>query len=149
MELALAQYTSVEIRNESFFITLFSDELGNYFVSKNYGDDIREITINIICVSENFESFFKPKKPKYIKEKKSIESYGFKYEIEKRLIYEIKIDFNEFKNADDEISRKKILSREILSSLDKLDSIKQKIKDFDWEFFKRDLEIYFKEKDMV
>ena len=149
MDFGLAQYTSIEVDKETGFITPYSDSLSVFFKKKNYGDDIKDITINIICVSENFEPFFKPKKPKYLKEKKLIESYGFKYEIENRLIYELKIDFNEFKNAQDEMSRKKILSREILSSLDTLDSIKKKIKDFDWEAFKKDFETYFKENELL
>lgn len=148
MRLGLAQYTSIEIDKETDFITPYSDELKDYFDNKNYGDDVKHITINTICVSENFEPFFKPKRPKYIRDKKLIENYGFKYEIEKRLIYDVKIDFHEFKNAGDEISRKRILSREILTSLDSdaLKPMRKKLKDFDWEGFKRDLEVYFKEK---
>lgn len=149
MKLALAQYTSREVDKETQFITSFSDTLEAYFHNKVYGEDINEIVIGVICVSEGFEQFFKPKKPKYTKEKKSIKSEGFEYEIEKCLEYSINIDFNEFKNANDELQRKKILSRDILLSIDNLDLIKKKIKHFNWEQFKRDLETYFKEKNLI
>ena len=42
MKLVLAQYTSIEIANQSLFITSFSDELENYFVDKQYGNDLKK-----------------------------------------------------------------------------------------------------------
>lgn len=149
MKFGLAQYTSREVDKEAQFITSFSDNLETNFHNKAYGKDINEIIIGVICVSKDFEQFFKPKKPKYTKDKKNIKTEGFEYEIEKCLEYSIKIDFNEFKSANDELQRKKILSREILLSLSSSDSIKKKIKDFNWEQFKQDLENYFKERNLI
>ncbi|NQX41283.1 hypothetical protein HQN84_20705 [Pedobacter steynii] len=62
--------------------------------------------------------------------------------------YDIRIDFDEFKNADGEVS-KKILGREILASLEVFEKMKSKIKDFDISSFKADLEDYFKDQQLI
>lgn len=147
MKILISPIFSVEIEKKTVLAISISNNLENYFNDKDYGEDLKEIIISIICVSEGFEQFFKPKKPKYIKDKKIIISNLTKqtHEIEKSLEYDIKLDFQEFKNATEKES-KKIIAREILLSLDTLEPMKKKIKDFEWETFKRDLEIYFVEK---
>lgn len=142
MELALAQYTSIEIEKQSSFITSFSDSLETHFRDKWYGSDIKKIAIGIICVSRGFESFAKPKPPKYTKNKKKIEHEGFSHEVEKCLEYDVKLDFEAFKN-NTESGRKQQLATDIMNSLSVLDTMKAKIKDFDIEKFKADIENYF------
>jgi len=148
MKIGLALYTSAEIRNKSRCLIDFSDEMKRYFLKKNYGNDLSEIVIGIICVSPNFEQFFKPRRPKYTKDKKHIKSEGFEYDIEKCLSYDIKLDFETCKNGTEEECRK-FLAREILQSLTVLDVMKNKIKDFDTLQFRTDLESYFKERSLV
>ncbi|MCW3162845.1 Imm44 family immunity protein [Chryseobacterium oryctis] len=147
MNFGLAITISREITNTNI-ITELSDDMERYLKNKNYGNDIKEVVIGIICVSQGFEQFYKPKKARYTKDKKIIKSEGFEYEIEKCLEYSIKLDFEEFQSSSEE-ERKKIISREILLSLDTLESIKKKIKDFNWEQFKQDLENYFNEKGLL
>lgn len=146
MEFALAQTTSVELDKQASFITNFSNHLENYFLKKDYGKDLKSIIIGINCVSPNFEQFFKIQKPKYIGNKKvSISKYtGQSYEIEKCLSYDLKLDFETFKNIS-EIEAKKYLSEEILKSIDIIGTMQKKIKDFDLLMFKKDLSSYFKE----
>lgn len=147
MKIALVQFTSEEIKTETKFLSLFSNDMEEYFLKKTYGNDIFEIVIGIICVSTYFEPFFIPKKPKFIKEKstkKSIYTHQT-YDIEKCLSYDIKLDFEIFKKSS-EIEVKKYLSEEILKSIDIITTMKSKIKDFDLVNFKKDLEHYFKEK---
>ncbi|MCM0666907.1 hypothetical protein [Flavobacterium tyrosinilyticum] len=148
MKLGLAQYTSAEIKKETRFLIDFSDEMEKSFTQKVYGKDLMEIVIGIVCVSPIFENFFKPKPPKYTKEKKHIRSEGFEYEVEKCLEYSIKLDFETFKNFS-EIEAKKHLSLEILKSLEIIETMKSKIKDFDLINFKKDLENYFEEKGFI
>lgn len=150
MEIALVKYASADIRKETGFINSFSNDMEDYFKKKTYGDDLIEIVIGIICVSPVFEAFFKPGKPKYIKEKKGVKSEFTKqeYDIEKCLTYDIKLDFETFKNFS-EIEAKKYLSLEILKSLEIIEVMKSKIKDFNLINFKKDLEDYFKEKGFI
>ncbi|QOG04749.1 hypothetical protein [Flavobacterium sp. MDT1-60] len=148
MKVALAQYTSAEIKKETRFLIDFSNDLEVWFSEKKYGNDLMEIVIGIICVSPIFEQFFKPKPPKYTKEKKHIKSEGFEYEVEKCLEYSIKLDFETFKSSS-EVEAKKYLSSEIIKSLAIIETMKVKIKDFDLINFKTDLEDYFKEKGLI
>ena len=148
MKIGLALYTSTEIRNESRCLIDFSDDMKEYFLNKSYGNDLIDIVIGIVCVSPNFEKFFKPRRPKYTKDKKHIKSEGFEYDIEKCLSYDIKLDFETFKSSS-EMEAKKYLSEEILKSLEIIGTMKSKIKDFDLINFKKDLENYFKEKGLI
>ncbi|MEO8237469.1 MAG: hypothetical protein ABI576_05120 [Flavobacterium sp.] len=151
MKYVLVKYASIEIDKESQIINKISDSLNSYFSDKDYGDGIKEVIIAIICVSKNFEQFFIPKKPKYIKDKKITKSIHTHqtYEIEKCLTYDIKIDFDEFKNASNEKDRERLLAEQILSSLIVFDTMQKKIKDFDLLLFKTDLENYFKEIELI
>ncbi len=150
MKFFISQVFSIEIEKKANIPMVISDYLSKYFDSKNYGSDLIEMGINLICVSPGFDQFFVPKKPKYIKDKKTRKSIYTQndYTIEMYFTYDIKIDFETFKNAT-ESDAEKILAREILSSLNTLDSIRKKIKDFDWYAFKRDLENYFREKGFI
>lgn len=148
MKIALALYTSAEIKKETRFLIDFSDDMGRYFLEKNYGNDLMDITIGVVCVSPVFEHFFKIRRPKYTKEKKHIKSEGFEYDIEKCLEYDIKLDFDTFKNYS-EIEAKQYLANEIINSFSVFDLMKSKIKKFDSESFKKDLESYFKEKGLI
>ncbi|MGD1318729.1 Imm44 family immunity protein [Chryseobacterium sp. 2R14A] len=147
MNLGLAATVSREI-TKSNVITELSDDMQIHFKNKNYGNDIKEVTIGIICVSQGFEQFFKIKKPKYTKGKKEFRDEDFAYTIEDNLEYNLKLNFSEFQSSSEE-EAKKIVAKEILISLNTLESIKKKIKDFNWEEFQQDLETYFKEKNLI
>jgi len=150
MKIALAQFTSADIRKETDFISDFSNEMEEWAGEKNYGNDLIELVIGIICVNPSVEDFFKPGKPKFIKKKKGVISEFTKneYDIEKCLTYDIKLDFETFRKFS-EIEAKKHLSLEILKSLEIIETMRTKIKDFDLATFKKDLECYFKEKDYI
>lgn len=150
MEFGLSEYISVEISKKSHLITLLSEEMKSFLHEEEYGSSLKSLFIGIVCVSPQFETFFKPRKPKYIKDKKTIISQATRvqYEIEKCLEYDIKIDFETFKNGKESECRK-LLAKEILESLSVLDDMKGKINDFNAEQFKADLENYFKEKELI
>lgn len=143
MEFGLAVNVSVEIRNKTQSIHSLSNELKVYFKNKNYGSSIKSYAIGIICVSPQFDQFYKKEiKPKYTKGVKIINPDGIPFTLEHSFEYRIKIDYDSFKNADEEEARK-ILAREILTSLVVFEKMKSKIKDFDYISFKADLEDYF------
>ena len=148
MNFSTALYTSREIAGKSSLIISLSDAIKEYFENKSYGADLKSIIVGLICVSPQSEAFFKQRKPKYTKDKKSVKSEGFEYENEKYLEYDLKIDFESFKNADEEES-KRILAREILASLVVFEKVKSKIKDFDMNSFKADLAEYFKSHNLI
>ncbi|MGN8055120.1 hypothetical protein ACTJKN_02530 [Pedobacter sp. 22163] len=148
MNFGLAVNVSVELRKKTHYIHLLSDELEMSFMNKFYGDDIKNFTIGIVCVSPEFDEFYKEKKPKYTKGTKIINPDGIPFTLEDNFEYRIKIDYENFKNAD-ELGARKILAKEILSSLVIFEKMKSKIKDFDMGSFKTDLEEYFKSHDLI
>ena len=121
-----------------------SNELGDFFNNKNYGLGIKDITIGFICVSENYEEFFKVKKPKYVKSKKIKGIDGLEYLLEDSFLFDCKIDFNSYQKSDD-LERKKLISQGILSTTKEVFE-KKKIKDFKEDDFIKDLESFFKKQ---
>lgn len=147
MKLGLAVIGNIE-ENKSSIIVDFSEIIKNHFKDKYYGNDIKSYTIGIICVSPQFEKFFKEKKPKLIKGKKETIQEGIPFTLEDDFEYDIKLNFEVFHNAT-EVEARKILATEILKSLSVLDDFKLKIKDFDVNMFKDDLEKCFKNKMLI
>ena len=129
-------------------IVNFSNNIKRKFNDKNYGSDVKSYTIGVVCITPQFEQFFKVKRPKYTKGKKIINPDGIPFILEDSLEYDVKLDFDTFNNAS-ELEAKKILAKEILQSLKVLDDMKKKINDFDIIKFKTDLEDYFRNEGLV
>lgn len=62
--------------------------------------------------------------------------------------YTVKLEYEAFRNANDEEIRK-ILAMEILASLVIFEKFKSKIKDFDLDRFEMDLHEYFKSQNLI
>lgn len=150
MEFGLSEYVSVEISKKSYLITSLSEDIKDFLKDKEYGESLNSLFIGIICVSPQFETFFKSRNPKYTKNKKTFisKTTKVKYAIENCLEYDVKICFEEFNNGL-EVDCRKLLANGILQSLKVVEGMKVKIKDFNFEEFKADLEKYFKEKELI
>jgi hypothetical protein len=138
MKIALTGYYSIGIEKKIEIVTSISEKLRLYFSDLNYGSDLKEILIGIICVAPEFEKFNQPRKPKYIEFRKSMTN-GLEVVEEKVFIYEIVIDYEDFyfNNDSDNIS---YLINELLKSLKILDNLPKKIKNFNKEQFINDFE---------
>lgn len=148
MNFGLAVNVSVEISNKAHSIQSLSNDLEAYFKNKTYGSDIKSYTIGIVCVSPQFDQFYKKEiKPKYTRGIKVINPDGIPFTLEDSFEYRIKIDYQSFKSADEDA--KKILAEEILVSLVVFEQMRKKIKDFDMNSFKADLEKYFKSHNLI
>jgi len=149
MSFGLAVNVSVEIMNKTYIIHSLSDGLEAEFKNRTYGNDLKTLTIGILCVSPQFEQFYKREiKPKYTKGPKVINMDGIPFTLENSFEYRIKIDYENFKNAD-ELGARKILAREIIGSLAIFDTMRSKIKDFDLASFKTDLIDYFERNQLI
>jgi hypothetical protein len=149
MNFGLAINLSVEIDKKWIYIQSLSDELKIYLKNRQYGNDVKSYTIGIVCVSPSFDAFYKKEiKPKYTKGIKVIKPDGIPFTLEDSFEYRIKLDYDSFKNADEEDARK-ILAKEILASLGVFEQMRKKIKDFDMNGFKADLEEYFKSHNLI
>lgn len=149
MDFGLAITSSPGMGKSNLIINL-SDVMKKYFKNRYYGNDIKSYTIGVHCenIPFGFEKFAILPKPKYIKGKKVIKPDGIPFTLEDSFEYSIKLDFETFKNSS-EIDAKKMLANEILQSLKILEDIKKKIKDFDNEKFKTDLEDFFRNEGLV
>jgi|SRR5690606_16707558 len=129
MEFSIGMQVSREFAFEETKITnVLNESLNKFFVEKDYGIKIKKIYSDFICVSKAFELVVPVRPLKILKNEAAIE-------------YEIKIDFSEFKNSNEE-KRTEILFSAFFNETLKLLSAK-KIKDFDLEKFKIDIELWY------
>jgi hypothetical protein len=120
-------------------VSLIESELKAYLYDRNYGSDVLEIYIGIICVSPEMSSFFEPMKPKYNKERKIYYKDGVKYELFRTFQYEFEISFDKLALSK-ESQVKTILVKELINSLSILDKLLPRtVKDFNIELFKLDI----------
>ena len=93
--------------------------------SKNYGHGLETLYIGIICVSSEFDFFFKERKPSYKKGKNTKIEDGRSYEQINFLTYDIKLNYEDFLKAEEK-EVKKMLAEEIIRSLNVFDKVKIK-----------------------
>jgi hypothetical protein len=148
----IEQVISQEAIRNSDNLTELATELKNYFKNIDYGNDVKEIIIGFICVSSDFQAFYKAYKPKYIKYKELKNKYtGQSMVIDRHLGFAIKLTDSEFQKfvscAEEET--KKIVANILLMSLHNFDLLPKSVKDFDKERFKADITNYFKEHCLI
>ena len=140
--------------HKSHLIIALSEALKEYFQDKNYGEDIKDYIIGCICIlpPEGFEKFNKPKKPIYIDDKTTkIRFTGEELRMHTLFINEFNFnadEYEEFISVSDEES-KKILENKIIESLENLDKLPKKVKDFDKKRFKNDLLVFLKKETQI
>ncbi len=123
MEFGLALIASYLLGSSGTeIVTSTSDALAEYFAPRQYGSALGSIAVGIICVEKEFEPQF-PGTTRFIRSQKLLE-------------YDIKLDLESFRNADDEEARR-ILGSAILNSLGVIEGMK--IDDFDLCKFEEDL----------
>jgi Immunity protein 44 len=122
MKLRLVSHLDRQCANKAAFINELSNKLENYFELKNYSASLDEFYFGIVSLSETFRELNKLAKPKYIKSKKLFDC-------------QVEFEFEQFKNADDGTLKKLILE----GILDSLQVLSKKVKGFDTDSFKKDL----------
>lgn len=84
----------------------------------------------------------------YTKGRKESIVDGMPFAVEDSFEYSAKLEYDIVKNANKEEVRK-ILAMEILASSVVFEKFKSKIKDFDFDRFRMDLEEYFKSQSLI
>jgi hypothetical protein len=143
MKIAFAPVSTVEVKHVSL-LSEFENKLKNFFQSKNYGEDLKEIYIGVIVVSPKLERFFKSQKPTYTFKPTNYIRNTISYSFNKALNYRITLNFESFNNAS-EAEAREMLKRELLGSVNLFDGFKNRIKDFNVNLFRQDLGIFFEE----
>jgi len=142
MKFTIVVEASIGLEDKTRLIHDLSNKLSNYFLDKEYGNDVKEIILRIISVAPEFEWFSTIKKPKYTFYRKHIRDSTEIVE-DRVFSFDTKVDYENFKNQTDD-QNKEMLTSEIVNSLSNLDSLPKKVKDFDKERFKDDMRAFFK-----
>jgi len=141
-------------KNTESIINELSNNLNAYIAKRDYGKGILEydVIIYVINMPNGYEHLYKDFNPKYIESKLFTNKHtGEVFEINKHFSYSVKIEGEKFEWFLSEIDegRKKILAQEILNSLSNLDKLPKKVKEFDKERFKEDIEQFFKSEKLI
>ncbi len=135
MKLILGISASREVDTEP--ISQLSKDFDSHFSNKSYGDSINNLNINIICVSKDFEAFFKVNRPKFFKMKKMNGIDGYTYTLDKVLFFDLRIDFKLYQETNIENKKSLIVTR-IIDDLNYILNTK-KLSSFNISSFKSDL----------
>ena len=141
MEFAITQESNLE-GEKTKVVQDLSNGLEMYFKDKDYGEDVSSFIIHLICVKPEFDSFFKVRKPRYIKDKTEIID-GEPFYTRKHYSYDIKLNYETFISISYKESLT-LLIDEIVRSLSHLDSLPKAIRDFNTKEFKNDLLDYIR-----
>ena len=144
-------------KDKADFVDDFSRRyLEEHFLTLNYGPDVEEIVIayTIIKTKPGYEEWYKPKRPKYTeyggwitfgpggpKDRERRKEFWIDYRIDGDL-------YDAFIEADEEQAIC-ILACEILNSLELLDKLPKRLKQFDKERFKSDVSDYFQQQGWI
>jgi hypothetical protein len=134
MKFGFGVHTSAGVNSRIFLI--FEEELSTFFSNKSYGEDVTGIIIGVCCMAEEFENFYKKRKPKFT-EYKEIRVVNTVIKVIKTFEYELWLNYKKYQALPDG-EKKKYFAMKVLDSLDSLDALPKKIKDFDKATFKTD-----------
>lgn len=153
MEFGITQEVDNKSGDKSYLVQKVSDNLETFLKNRSYGEDVETFLIGFVAIKTKpgYEEWYKERKPKYI-DYKVIKSFTNQpIEIRKKYGYDIKFDYelyDEFVNGTEEESSK-LLARKILESFSHLDKLPKKIKDFDKDKFKSDVEEFFESQNLI
>ncbi len=136
----------------------FSSMIQSYFSDRTYGNDIMTISISIIMVrmESGYESWFKPRRPRYISYEELRPPIGWEKCRERRIIekeYQIETRlsndaYDKLLMANDEDSWC-IFSQETMKALELLDKLPKRLKDFNKDLFRHDVRQFFMDHSLL
>ncbi|PBQ30751.1 hypothetical protein CNR22_02830 [Sphingobacteriaceae bacterium] len=143
MKIKVIPVSTVEVKHAPLLSDI-EQKLTEFFQSKNYGEDLKEVYIGVIAVKPNLQRFYKNQKPEYIFDRKNYVRNTISNSVNRALKYYINLNFELFNNAN-EAEATEMLKQELLSSMSLFDRFKNKIKDFNVLPFKQDMKLFFEE----
>lgn len=124
MDLGLALYISNDLTSKSKIIQDYSDKLSTFFDQKHYGNGLKSISIGIVCISPEYESFYKLQNPKLTKSK-TVLIDGLKTIYDHVFECNLKLDYESMKHSNSEVMLK-IIATELTKIIDLLTEKKLK-----------------------
>lgn len=149
MNINLGLTIDLRAKHKSQFVYTVFKEMEVFFISKDYGSDIKSYTIGLKCVDipEGYDNLFKEHKSLFIEDKTTKNKFtGENQRMVKTFVDYITLapeEYEQFISSPDLFSLE-VLKIRILASLIHLDNLPKKVKDFDKERFKADMLVFFK-----
>jgi len=128
-------------------IVELGEKMKTFMKFKNYSDLVEEVAIEILCVSQGFDQFFPETRPQYIMNKNGVIHHVLKYQINKSLMFNFKINYESFYNSEKEEGLR-IIAQAILETLETL-KYPVKLKEFDKLGFYNDMKTFFIEEGLI
>lgn len=141
MKIEFAPVSTVELKHVSLLGEL-QQKLNSFFYSKSYGEDLKEIYINVVIVSPRLRHFFKPSKPRYDFEYRNHVFNTLTFTTGRAMKYSISVDFEKFNMATESVAMD-MLKKEFLNSISHFDRFKKKIRNFNLPSFRSDVNQFF------
>ena len=135
MEFNITLEVGLGLGKFSVFATNLANDFNEKIKNEDFGQGIKQIIVSIVCVAPEYEAFFKSRKPKFIKGKKTVKKYGVEYEIDSLLTYDLKLDYQKVKVMSD-IESHIYLKKEMFDSISTLKNIK--VEDFNFDIFEKE-----------
>ena len=146
MTFGIAQYTNLT-QEQNNWVNDLSVELKSFFENRNYGKDLNELYFGLITVKPEFDQFFKKKRPRYRPGERVSEVDGIEIKSNNCAEIDCKIEFSQVSELKKEELIEKVCE-EILTESDCLTRL-SKLKKFDFQSYKSDLEKYFIDKNYI
>jgi len=130
------------------YIATLKEEMKAWFKDKDYGKDV----LDCILLMSVYSSMRRINTPTYVDHKVKINRFtGLPIEMNKLFMYEIHFNQAEYAKfiAAYEDDARKLLARLLMDSLYNLQSLPKKIKDFDKQRFKADMEEFFRQRGLI
>lgn len=139
MTFGIAQYTNLT-QEQNNWINDLSVELKSFFDNRNYGKGLNELYFGLITVKPEFDLFLKKKRPRYRPGERVSSVDGIEIKSNNCAEIDCKIEFDQLSELKKEELIEKVCE-EILSESDCLNRL-SKLKNFDFQSYKSDLEKY-------
>ncbi|MCB2407459.1 hypothetical protein [Hymenobacter lucidus] len=135
MKFFLSLETSWQLGNRlDIVVAALNTDLKSLLLDKSYGNDIQELCIGVICVSPEFNTFFKVRRPRYQRAKRTYKGTYAPYTLEKYLTYDIALPYQEAVKASNGLLYQLLIER-LLSSFELIALGQKKYPDFDTKTF--------------
>jgi hypothetical protein len=140
MEFNITLEISLGLGKLSTLASTIASSFNEKIQNEDFGQGIKQIIVSLVCVAPEYEVFFKSRKPKFVRGKKTVKKHGTEYEIDSLLTYDIKLDYQKVKVIS-ESELHNLLNEEILNSISIIKDMK--IEDFKFDVFEKECFDFF------
>jgi hypothetical protein len=142
MDVALTLETDTEADGRSHLVAELSNHLTHYFSERDYGDDVENVFIGVICMRiwPGFEAFAKVRSPKHVVHKEVDLIGGGKRKYTNLFTFDVRLEeraYQDFVTGSVETAAAVLVST-LTESIFKIDLLPKRVVSFEKERFKAD-----------